>query len=560
MRNASHSHMQPRRQPHPQHQVAQATIESLYCVRIQSDGSHSPFVVESLSTDPDSAITLKSHGGMALDIAKDWNVKCSSLDIKSQTSSETTAHRRSIHAESLDIMASYITCIGKKVRMQSSVDPFEIQSLNHTRHALLLRCPKGGMSVATGAAGINCSTSGNINLQLETAGSSIYIGAHGNKEQTVHIGTATGKTVVHSDLTIKGTVRLVDEGTSLEKHASVRIETANVVRLKCDRSDIPYDFGFVSKRHDGTEAGLVYDHAGEQFYFAKRLGEYRHTAFAPPLEYADACLNTLTASSKVAAPFVEAQHLQCKVLKHPSKLVISTPVLQCTNELTARAVQCSESVRTHELHAAEASVKALACKGAATLQDAVVRGRLVLKPPHAAGSGLDVGGWFAGAVGSGGLYPTLQDAMDADAAVEHVQLQPGSVHNCTALVNQARCVIQGNGSVLEGVLEVTQACTHLAIENATLRDFTIHTSEEYTSTYACASTVVLRSVRGTLKDCALRLPMGHLQIEHADLAFKNQLLGELKRISLLFSRIEGTPWCGIDDVELHEHPELKVVN
>lgn len=548
-----------------------ASVDSLHCVRIQSSSASAPFIIESLSTDVDSALTLHSHGGMAFDIAKDWHVRCGSMETHCQASTETTTHRRAINADTLDIMTSSLTCIGQKVRMQSSVEPMELQSLNHTRHALLLRCPKGGVSVASGAAGINCSTSGNINLQLETAGGAIFVGAHGNKEQNVHIGTASGRTIVHSDLTVKGTLRLVDEAASMEKHASVRIDTANVVRLKCDRSDIPYDFGFVSKRHNGTEAGLVFDHANELFYFARRLGEYRHTAFAPPLEYAGVCLGALDARSKVATPFVDTHHLQCKVIKHPTKIVVNTPAIQCTSDLHARSVHCSERLRTHELHAAESTLQALRCPGRAELGSAVIKSELVLRPsgsepgggaPGAAApppppplpEGMALGAWFAGTVGGAGFHRTLQDAMDADVEVSRVAMQPGQRHNCTALVNQAVCHIDGGGAELEGVLEVTQTCTTLVIENATLRDLTIHTSEEYRATYDPDARIVLRRVHGSLKDCALHLPKGALRIEYADVEFKNPLLGELASIRLLYSAVGGTPWHRIEGAEEESLP------
>ena len=47
----------------------------------------------------------------------------------------------------------------------------------------------------------------------------------------------------------------------------------------------------------------------------------------------------------------------------------------------------------------------------------------------------------------------------------------------------------------------------------------------------------------------LHLPQGELHLEHADVRFRNQLIGELAAIRLRYSQIAGRPWHAIADVE-----------
>jgi hypothetical protein len=115
-------------------------------------------------------------------------------------------------------------------------------------------------------------------------------------------------------------------------------------------------------------------------------------------------------------------------------------------------------------------------------------------------------------------------------------------------------VIEGNGSTLEGVLEVTQTCTTFVLQNATLRDLTIHTSEEYRATYDADARITLRRLHGTLKDCALHLPKGTLSFEYSDVRFRNQLLGELAAISRVYSRVGGSPWHAIEGAVCDSYP------
>jgi hypothetical protein len=518
-----------------------AKVTSLQCVHILSPDSKTPLIIESRGSHSEEGLSVISQGDVTFKIDRDWEARCNDMHIVTNSCIEDTAKRRLINAESFELMTSNMICVSKKVRIQSSVEPLELQSLNHTRNAIIMRCPKGGITLASGTAGINGSTTGNINLQLETENSIMYLGAHGKKSQTIHIGTENGSTVVHSDLTINGKLRLSDAAL-IEKHVSTTIETSNVLNMRCDRSDIPYDYGIISNRHDGTQSGIVFDHMQDTFYFAKRLGTYKHTAFSPPLAYANVGVGQLKAHQKVISPSIDTHHLKCKVLQHPQKLVINTPVVQFTNDAHARSLSCSETLRTDTLHAVHAHTHSLSSDTIAA-RDVIVHGHCLL------GQNLNLNAWLANTVGPYGAHRTLQDGLDdSDVKCETFCMQAGCTHNCTAMVNQEICVVNGNNSTLTGVLEVTHTCTRLVIQDAVCEDLTIHSSEEYTKEYGANTVVVLRNVTGTLKDWSLNVADGAVCIQRADVTFKNPMLGTLKTIDVVHSRVRGTPWHKIESV------------
>jgi len=527
-----------------------AKVVSLQCVYIQSPDTKQPFIIDSRSIRQDDGIQIKSQGGIHFQIEKDWKCNAQNINFFSNSYIENIEKRRIMNSESLEILTSNMTFISKKIRIQSTNDPFELQSLHHTRNAFIVRCPKGGITLASGTAGIHCSTSGNINFQLETENSALYLGTHGTKSQFIHIGSENSSTIIHSDLTINGKLRLSDSSI-IEKHITSTVETTNILNLKCDRSDIPYDYGIISNRHNGIQSGLVFDHISDTFYFAKQLGVYKNTSFSPPLEYGNLRVNILESQTKIVGSSIETHHLKCKLLKHTSKIVINTPIAHFTNEIHTRTLTCTESIQSDKLHVNYAISDNVSSKQITT-HSLNVNKNLML------GNHAELHAWFSNTIGPHGNFETLQDGLDSEHNISVFCMQSHSKyipHNCTCMVNQEICVINGNNSILTGVIEVTHACTQLIIQDAICQNLTIHSSDEYKKEYDVDTTITLQNITGTLKDCGLNLAKGTLNIHHSNITFKNPILGILNTINVVYSHISGTPWYKINDVHLIKIPK-----
>ena len=86
-------------------------------------------------------------------------------------------------------------------------------------------------------------------------------------------------------------------------------------------------------------------------------------------------------------------------------------------------------------------------------------------------------------------------------------------------------------------------------------NLTIHSSDEYKKEYDVDTTITLKNITGTLKDCSLNLAKGTLNIHHSNITFKNPILGVLDTIHVIYSHIVGTPWYTMNDVNLIQIPK-----
>jgi hypothetical protein len=165
-------------------------------------------------------------------------------------------------------------------------------------------------------------------------------------------------------------------------------------------------------------------------------------------------------------------------------------------------------------------------------------------------------------VGPNSRHRTLQDYFDAaddvrastDARTEsthHAILEAANTaHNCNAIVNHTRCYVNGQHSLLTGVVEITDECESFVLNDARVSQFTLTSTPEYKRDKARPTTFVLRNVHGDVKDWCFDMPETVLRLEYCNLTFKNNVLGTLKQVETLFSTVVGEPWGVLEQVRL----------
>ena len=550
--------------------------------------SSAPLIITSHSSDRTQAMSIRCpRGGVSFVVDSSWRQESGSVHVKTQHERHEVTETFALSAKQTDWTSSAVTIVADRMRLQSSTSPFDIHSFSTHAHGLALRCPKGGMILSSGSAGIQYVTSGNMDLQLTGDQTHLRLASRGHKAHTIHLGNAATETVVENQLTVKGKLVLADD-TVLEKRVSVVHELQNVVELGGARtttttssSSSPsssssstssthpdaqgFDFGLVA-RQNNSKSGVVYDHIRKLFYFANDLGTYQHHRFALPSAYADVQARIFLAQQKIQAPFIDAHSVQCRSLRSNQVLTLQAPRVQCTQKLACASVQSdlsqcvqqkSHATTTDELDVTER----------ATVTDLHVTGGLTIGTKdqlfHA-----DL--WWFNTVGPHGAHRTLQDYIDASEDVrarvtsatsatspsspspaspttDHAVMQSTSIpHSCNALINQPQFVLDGRHSILTGVLEITEECESFLLTDCRAAHLTLTSSAEYKRDTPRPSTYVLRNVHGTAKDWCFDLPEGVLRLESCQLTFLNQVLGKLKRVDVVQSVVRGGPWRGVE--------------
>lgn len=525
-----------------------ATVQHVHSVQLQNHGDQR-LTVCSYATDSQKALYLACPGGGAtITVDKTLRQEANQLWWKAVTAHLQVADAFVLHAKRAEWTASTTTIVADKLQLQSSTDPFEVHSFSTARQALALRCPKGGLALTSGVGGILASTTGNVDVALDTDHTHLRLAARGHKKHTIHLGNDASETIVANQLTVKGKLVLSDDAV-LERHVTTVRELQNVVRLACDDGVTPgvstmgnpatpgFDYGFVAGP-TGAQSGMVYDHQRDRFYFGARLGTYQHRRFALPQAYADVQAKAFLAQHKVSAPFVETTTVQCRSVRHPTEIAFQSPRVQCAQRLACTALH------TDVVHAAtQVTTPALTVKhGAAvgTLTADAVRATSAV-----VGNTLDLGKWLWNTVGPHGTHRTLQDfldhedeAPDAHKAAHAVFEATTDPHNCNATVERRTLLLDGRHGVLTGALELGADCERLTIVDAQLAQFTLASAAPATHPVS----ITLRNVHGQAKDWAFQLPQGHVTFEQCDVEFQNHVLGSLERVTTTHSTLRGTPW------------------
>jgi len=73
-------------------------------------------------------------------------------------------------------------------------------------------------------------------------------------------------------------------------------------------------------------------------------------------------------------------------------------------------------------------------------------------------------------------------------------------HNCNAIVNQSTSHINGQHSLLTGVIEITEECETFVLNDARVNQFTLTSTAEYKRDKARPAMFILRNVHGHVKD------------------------------------------------------------
>ena len=307
-----------------------AVIQSIKSVTVQNESETDILTISSYSRDPNKGMFIACpQGGATFAVNQTLRHEAGQLVWKSRTAQMQIQDTLSVHAKRIELATTAMTLISDKLQLQSSIDPFEIHSFANHRQALALRCPKGGISFASGDQGIMASTSGNIDLHLDNPQTNLRLASRGHNKHTIYLGNDASETIVANQLTVRGKLVLSDDSI-IEKHRSTVRELQNVVRLTCDgvAADSAFDYGFVSNKPDGSQSGLIYDHQRNRFYFSTQLGSYKHKRFSLPQSYADVQASSFLAQKKVLSPFVDATTIKCNSIRNPRDLLIQTPIIK----------------------------------------------------------------------------------------------------------------------------------------------------------------------------------------------------------------------------------------
>lgn len=526
-----------------------ATLHTIQCLQINHDSKSQPLTICSYNNDASRAMVVTCpEGGISFQMRKGWYQESNTMHVKAETARHEIARAFVMVAKQSDWTFGAMTVIADRIRMQSSVHPLDLHSFCTQKNGLTLRCPKGGVSISSGQGGVQCNTSGNIEYNLDRDRSQVRIASRGNKKHTILLGNAKTETIVENQLTVRGKLVLSDDSV-VEKRVSVVHELQNVVELACHggTTTSPFDYGLVAT-HNDKKSGLVFDHTRNMFYFSTHLGVYQQNRFSLPKQYADAQARAFIAQQKVQAPFVDAHAVQCRSVRcgRDNLLMLQSPVVQCQQKLQCGSVQAelasvvrvtATTVHTHDaeishtLHAKDTRTQTLCIHNNLRLDKMLFN-----------------------TVGPNSAHHTLQDYFDAcDDLRQHspahtecthhaVMETSNTTHNCNAIVNHSRCSINGQHSTLTGVLELTEECETMTINDARITQWTLTSSADYTRQTARPATLTLRNVTGDAKDWCFDMPHATLRLEHCNITFHNNILGTLKKVETAFSTIHGDPW------------------
>lgn len=534
-----------------------SVLQNIKCLQINNIHNDHSLTVCSYSEDATKAMVVTCpEGGISFQMRKGWYQESTTMHVKAETAHHEIARAFVMVAKQSDWTFGAMTLIADRIRMQSSTHPFDIHSFCTHKNGLTLRCPKGGVSISSGQGGIQHNTSGNLEYNLDTDRSQVRIASRGTKQHTILLGNANTETIVENQLTVRGKLVLSDDSV-VEKHVSVVHELQNVVELACQSaaSTATFDYGLVAKQND-KQSGMIFDHARNIFYFSTHLGSYQQNRFSLPKQYADVQARTLIAQQKVTAPFVEAHAVQCRSVRcgRDNLLVLQSPVVQCAQKLVCGSVQSelastvrakANTVTTHELEVTNTVKAEHTQTNSLTVQGVLMLDKLLFNT-----------------VGPNSRHRTLQDYFDAaddvrastethTESIHHAILEAtNTAHNCNAIVNHARCFINGQHSLLTGVVEITEECESFVLNDARVSQFTLTSTPEYKRDKARPATFVLRNVHGDVKDWCFDMPETVLRLEYCNLTFQNNVLGTLKHVETLFSTVVGEPWGVLDQVSL----------
>jgi hypothetical protein len=537
--------------------------QNIKCLQINSVSNTQPLTICSYTNHPAHAIVVACpEGGATFNIAKGWYQESATTHVKTENERHDVAKTFHLSAKNLDLNCGTISLIADRIRLQSSVHPFDIHSFSAHKNGLAIRCPKGGVAISSGAGGLTHTTTGNVEYQLDADNSHVRIASRGTKKHTIVLGNAHSETIIENQLTVRGKLVLSDDSV-IERHVSVVHELQNVVELACHTasSTATFDYGLVATQRDG-KSGVIFDHVRNLFYFSTQLGTYQQNRFALPKEYADVQGRALIAQQKVRSPFVEAHSVQCRSIRcgKENLLTLQSPVVQCSQRLVCGSVE------------SELSSTVRATTTSTTTQELDVTKRAKIGHTHTTrltvGDTLFVDRWFFNTVGPNGRHRTLQDFLDAADEIraasatatasttgaaalstDHVVMEACNAgHNCNAIVDRPTCRIDGRHSLLTGVVEITDVCASLLIVDARVSQFTLTSSaaeeqqhQQQPARAARPAVFTLRNVHGHVKDWYFDMPQTTLRIENCHLDFQNQMLGSLKEVVVVHSTIEGNP-------------------
>ena len=529
----------------------QCVIQSIHCVQITNQTNDKPITICSYSRDAtQSMVVACPEGGVTFNIQKGWVQNSNTINIKSSYERHDISNIFTVVSTDIDFTSATHTLVSDKLKLQSSVHPLDIYSFSSKKHGLSLKCPKGGIVLHSGIGGITQSTSGNIDYQLESDNAQIRLATRGTKRNTILLGNTHTETIVENQLTVRGKLVLSDDSV-IEKHVSVVHELQNIVELSCQNghSSSTFDYGLVAKQND-KKSGIIYDHTRDLFYFSTELGKYQQNRFTLPKKYADVQAKALIAQQKIQSPYVEAHCVQSRMIRcgRDNVLVLQSPIVQCSERLVCTSLQSdlNNSVRVSANHI---DAEELTVHRKTTLSELDTRTLTVNRT-------FEAHSWFFNTVGAHGTHRTLQDYLDASDDVRNASTngspdtQPNTqhavmeasdtAHNCNAIINRPKCVIDGRHSLLTGVMEVTEECEELLIVDARVSQFTLASSTEYKRAQSHSTrTITLRNVHGNVKDWCFEMKDATIRFEFCQLEFQNKILGCVKGIDIIHSVIGG---------------------
>ena len=529
-----------------------ANIETFRCVRISLDNDKVPMTISSAHNTWNHALHVSCpHGGIRFDVACNWEQQCRTANIAAENINEEVQACRRMKARRIELSSTYLSADCGKLTLQSSSSPLDIHSLNGTKNGIGLRCPKGGIVLHSGTGGVHVGTTGDIELNLETSDSAIYLCRRGTRRHTIHLGNERSETIVYNRLVVRGELVLADDAV-VEKNVSTTRIVDNVVRLTSQDSPVGYDFAVVAQYRKSLASGIVFDAEKHHFYLASHLGEYRQHRFAPPIAYADLLLNALKTQKKVTTPFLEAQCIQCKSVRAGNHLTVQAHTVQCSHVLAATMMNANV-VSAKNLEATSAKV-------GNAITESVVAQSVRTDALSIGTSQLDVVLQYT--IGPNSHFLTLQEAMDYYDSLEtpatgapslHFVFESNSVHNVTTAVRCSSVLLDARHTVLLGSIELSHECDRFELVDARVEGLAILTHEEHRREHA-ATRHVFRNVRGDARDWSFDVVEGVLDLAYCDLDFINPVIGTLQRVETRYSTLRGTPWLMLSDVrEVCEH-------
>ncbi|HIB84408.1 MAG TPA: hypothetical protein EYO59_07360 [Chromatiaceae bacterium] len=312
----------------------------------------------------------------------------------------------------------------------------------------------------------------------------------------------------------------------------------------------------IAKQSD-KKSGIVFDHTRNLFYFSTELGTYQQNRFTLPKHYADVQAKTLIAQQKLTSPYVDSHCVQCRMIRcgRDNMLLLQSPLVQCSERLVCTSLQSdlNNSVRVSSsvVHTEELDVQRTA-----TTKDLCTQTLTI-------GKTFEAHQWFYNTIGPNGTHRTLQDYLDASddlrnatetsqttRTTQHAIMEASdTAHNCNAIINRPKCVIDGRHSLLTGVLEITEECEELLIVDARVSQFTLTSSSEYKREQSRPIRITLRNVHGHVKDWCFEMKDAVVCFEFCHITFQNKILGCVNNVVFLHSVLEGD---ALDRLEIRQ--------